>query len=73
MSGRLKETMARVFEVPSDAISQNTSQETLDEWTSLSHLRLITELEHAFDVQFSMQDATELTSFLKLVEFLGSD
>ena len=73
MSERLKEVMARVFEVPVARIDFETSQENLDEWTSLSHLRLITELESELGVQLTMQDAIECTSLRKLAERLATD
>ena len=73
MSERLKEVMARVFEVPVARIDSETSQENLDEWTSLSHLRLITELESELGVQLTMQDAIECTSLRKLAERLAID
>lgn len=71
MSDRLKEIMSDVFEVRPDQIGDETSQETLADWTSLAHLRLITEFESQFGVQVSMDEALSLTSYAKLVAFLA--
>lgn len=71
MSDRLKQIMSDVFEVRPDQIGDETSQETLADWTSLAHLRLITELESQFGVQVSMDEALSLTSYAKLVGFLA--
>jgi len=72
MSERLRQIMSDVFEVRPDAIGESTSQETLSDWTSLAHLRLITELESEFDVSVTMDEALSLTSYPKLVEYLSS-
>lgn len=71
MQDRLKQLMADVFEVPSTSIGELTTQESLPEWTSLAHLRLVTEMESAFGVQVSMEQALGLTSFVALATFLN--
>jgi len=63
--------MAEVFEVPAESIGAETTQETLPEWTSLAHLRLVTELESAFGVRVTMEQALELTSFSALASLLS--
>jgi acyl carrier protein len=71
MSEQLKQIMSDVLDVRADQIGDETSQETLADWTSLAHLRLITELESEFGVQVSMDEALSLTSYAKLAAFLA--
>ena len=70
---QLRNVMAEVFEVPASSIDDTTNQETLEEWTSLAHLRLISELESAFGVQVSMEQALALTTFPALVQLLNGN
>ena len=72
MTEKLKKVMADIFEIPEGTIDETTSQESLAEWTSLAHLRLITELEVNFGVNVSMEDALTLTSYPKLVQHLSA-
>jgi acyl carrier protein len=67
---RLREVMAEVLEVPASSIDETTTQESLEEWTSLSHLRLIGEIERAFGVRVAMERALELNTVAALLELL---
>ena len=49
----LHEVVARALKVPVASVSDASSPETLRSWDSLTHLDLITEIEDAYDVQFS--------------------
>ena len=65
---KVKAILAEVLELPEDQISADASLETLSQWTSLNHLRLITELESTFGVEVSMDEALALNSLTKLAE-----
>ncbi|NNE43727.1 MAG: acyl carrier protein [Gemmatimonadetes bacterium] len=71
MSEQLRHLMAEIFEIPAASIDEQTNQENLAEWTSLAHLRLITELESTFGVQVSMDQALALTTFPALLQVVS--
>ena len=49
-------------------IGPDTSQKNLKAWDSLAHIRLISGIENAFDVQFSLTEIEQLTSVTQLVQ-----
>ena len=57
---RLTQVFSRVFGL--DHIDDMVSVVTLEPWDSMSHITLILELESAFDVQISTDEAIEMTS-----------
>ena len=60
---KLRQVMATVLTVPSDAIGPDASQDTLKVWDSLKHMNLVLALEQAFGVEIPDEDAAEITSY----------
>ncbi|GAC1424831.1 MAG: acyl carrier protein [Candidatus Velthaea sp.] len=54
--------VARVFGQNAADLEDTTSPDTLPEWDSLGHISLIIELENAYGVSFSPEEAMGLTS-----------
>ena len=71
MDEKLRKIVAEALESPPDSIDESISQETFPAWSSLAHLRLITEIESVYGVQFSMDEALDLTSVAKLAARLA--
>ena len=53
--------VARVFGVPVDSVHDGVSNTSLAEWDSVAHMELILELEAAYGVSVSPQDALDMT------------
>ena len=66
MREKIKNIMKRVFEL--NHIDDNISQNSCDEWTSLSSLILVVDLEEEFDLAFDPEDIIEMIS-LDSIEF----
>lgn len=50
---KLREIMIDVFDADDDlVVVPETSAEDIDEWDSLSHIRLMVAIERAFDIKF---------------------
>ncbi|MEI6044649.1 MAG: acyl carrier protein [Chloroflexota bacterium] len=62
----IREVMAATFEIDPDEIDNQTRQQDIDSWTSLAHLRLITNLEQALNLRFTMKEATVLISYAEI-------
>ena len=54
--------VARTFGYDVSQIDDTTSSETLGEWDSLGQITLVIELESAYGVSFSAEEAMNLTS-----------
>jgi acyl carrier protein len=57
-----EEILARVCGVSPEIIDDETSNSSLPEWDSLAHVILVMELEAAYNVRLSVDDALALTS-----------
>ena len=71
MSDRVRKIVAEVLRIPEDRLPDDASRESVPEWTSLEHLRVIDELERACGVSVTMDEALALTSLAKLSEHFG--
>jgi acyl carrier protein len=60
---KLKEVVADVFGIAVERIDENASVDTIAEWTSLNHLKLVLALEAAFDVSLSEEQTVEILSY----------
>ncbi len=67
----LPKVVAEVFGVPIEGVTDDLSPDTLDDWDSLSHLRLVTALEEAFAIKFENSEIMDLTSVGAIREMIG--
>ncbi len=51
-------------------ITEETSQETLEDWDSLTHVTLFAVLEDEFSMKFTMEEITKGTSVKMLLHYL---
>jgi len=67
MSRKVFEIVARIMVVPVDAVSLESSPETLENWDSLRHMKLILAIEESLDVQFSDDDIVSIKNVRDLL------
>ncbi|HSN97220.1 MAG TPA: acyl carrier protein [Candidatus Nanopelagicales bacterium] len=60
---KLKQVFADAFGVDPDSIDEETSIDSLAEWTSMQHLTLVVALEEAFSVRLTEQETIEILSY----------
>ena len=70
MEDRIIEILKDVLDV--QEVDINSSQDTLDDWNSLRHLNLISELEDEFDLEFDPEEIAEMKSVKKIIEMINS-
>ncbi len=58
---------AQVFQVPRETLSLKTAYESIPQWDSVNHLRLVMETEATFGVQYPLERIPELKT---LADFL---
>jgi acyl carrier protein len=68
---RLREIMAEVLDLDPLQIDESFARDSSASWDSLAHLRLITALEEAFGIRFTMKEVGELDRFGKLRDRLA--
>lgn len=68
MKEKVIEIMKDVLET--EDISLNTSQENCENWNSLRHLNLVSELEDAFDTEFEPEEIADMHSVNRIIEII---
>jgi acyl carrier protein len=59
-----------IFEIPTSDIDIKSNQDNIKGWDSLATIKLITELEKEFSIQFDIMEIVELTSIGRVVDIL---
>jgi len=68
---RVREVVAETFDLDPGEISPDASAQTLAAWTSLAHLRLMTNVEQAFGLRLTMDEMTAMTNIPAIVQVLA--
>lgn len=68
---KLKEVMARVFNVAVESITVNSSPDTVESWDSLRHMNLVLALEQEFNVELSDDQVVEIMNYQLIKIVLG--
>ena len=66
---KLKEVLARVFNVSIEAITDDASPDTIETWDSLRHMNLVLALEEDFGVELTDDQVVEILSY-KLIKIV---
>ena len=70
MEEKVLEIMREVFGVKEVTI--DASQKNCEQWDSLRHLALASELEDAFDLELEPEEIAEMTDFSRVIAMLES-
>ena len=70
MEKKIRNIMAKVFEIEISKISTKTAPSNIDNWDSLRHLMLIVELEKEFKVNFTDDDLVRLADYKSICKIL---
>ena len=63
MESRLNNIMAKVFNVPVDAIKSDSTPYTIVNWDSLTHVDLVLALQKEFEIRFSDDEIPTLVNY----------
>ena len=69
---RLTPIARRVFENNDLVLSDELSAETLDTWTSLSFMQLLTAIEQEFGFRFKMMELLSLKSMGSIIDSIAN-
>lgn len=67
----LRRVVSEVFKISPEEITDELSPDTLDDWDSLSHLRLVSALEEAFNVKLDNAEIMDMTTFAAVREIVA--
>ncbi len=70
LQDRVLDIMRETFGI--DEVSTDVSQKNCDQWDSLRHLTLASELEDAFDIELEPEEIAEMTDFSRVIAMLES-
>ena len=66
---KLNEVFSDVFDEEITVTPETTSSD-IEEWDSLTHITLISEVESAFGMKFSMKDVLEMKNVGEMVDII---
>jgi len=70
---KLREIMVDVFDADDDLeISPTTTADDVEEWDSLSHIRLMVAIERAFKIRFKGSEIDDLKNIGELVAVIDA-
>ena len=71
MEDKIKEVFSNIFGTPLNEINGQSSPDTIENWESINHIKLITALEEEFDVEFTDEEILEMQN-VKLIKYFLS-
>jgi acyl carrier protein len=63
VDSRIRDVMAGVLDLAPEAIGNGLRRDDASAWGSMNHLRLVSALEEAFGIKFTMKEVGEMESF----------
>jgi acyl carrier protein len=60
---QLQDLVSRVLDEPADQLTDESSPDTVLNWTSMRHVTLLIEIENAYGVRFSNAEMTTMRSY----------
>jgi acyl carrier protein len=69
---QIRQVMEDVFDIDDLALSESTTADDIEEWDSLSHIRLIVALERKFKIKFKNSELEGLMNVGDLVRVVDS-
>lgn len=68
---KLMEILARVLDIDINTITDETSPDNTETWDSFNALMMVSELEYAFNVHFTMDEVVAVTCVRDIKESLN--
>lgn len=66
IDNELKEIFESLFKMDNSKITENMSNEDIEEWDSLEHIKLILEIEAKYNIKFDLDVIPQLTVIGKI-------
>lgn len=69
---KVNEVFHELFEDDGLVITENTTAADIDDWDSLSHITLISEIESAFGVRFPMKQVLTMKNIGDMLDIIAA-
>ena len=69
---KIIDVFTSVLDVDRDIVSDELQYNTIEQWDSLAHMRLVAQLEHVFDIMLDTDDIIDMSTVLKAKEILNT-
>jgi acyl carrier protein len=69
---KLQDIFRDVFNDDGIILSETTTSSDIDDWDSLAHIQLITEIEKSFGIRFTVQEAVSAENVKEFTELIDS-
>ena len=70
---KLNEIFRDVFDDDSITVTDSTSAADIEDWDSLTHITLISEVEEEFGIKFAMKDVIGMQNVGEMVDIIMED
>jgi len=67
---KVNEVFRDVFDDESLVILETTTAADIEDWDSLTHITLVSEIEETFDIHFSMKDVLGMKNVGEMIDIL---
>ena len=68
--GKLNEVFRDVFEDDDITVSDATTADDIEDWDSLMHITLVSEIENAFGFKFKMKDVVGMQNVGEMLDII---
>ena len=68
---KLVAAFCNALEIEEDLVVDSLKYQGIEEWDSISHMMLISELEETFDIEIDTNDVIDMSSFVKAQEIIS--
>lgn len=65
---KINEVFREVFDDEDITVTDLTTSKEIDDWDSLMHITLVSEVEDAFGVHFEMKDVTKMQNVGEMID-----
>ena len=67
---KLQEIFDTIFKEKSTSINAETSAKDIENWDSMTHLTLITEIENTFSIEFKLKELMNMNNVGDMVQII---
>ena len=67
MEDKIKEILATILEIDQSEVNNETNPDTVSNWDSLSHMKIVFAIEEEYGVEFSDDQIIQLTDVGKII------
>jgi acyl carrier protein len=69
----LNEIFKEIFEDDSIELTEETTANDIEDWDSLTHITIISEVEEHFDMKFEMKDVIGMKNIGEMIDIIGEN